>query len=98
MLLSRDGFRLIQLQRELQIRGLVPRKLNGIHAGVARGAVGIALGADRREQAVEAEIADAVGFDVLPDFLERVRGADELRPLRGVDTVETWRNRRRATD
>src|SRR5207247_5161772 len=73
-------------------------KRNRIMTGVARGAVGTAPWADRREHPVEAQIPQAVRFDELADLLERVRGADELGPLRRVDAVEARGNRRRAAD
>src|SRR5690606_11825511 len=92
----RPSFR--QLEGELQVRRLVLRKRDRIVTGVARRAVGAAPLPDRREQAVEAEIAETVSPDVLPDFVDAVRGGDQFGPSRCVDAVEAGRHRGRTAD
>src|SRR5947209_7857620 len=84
---------LIELERELEIGLLVLRKADGIHAGVARAAVVRAAAADCRHEAFEAQIANAVGVEELPDILERLRRRDQLRAPRRVNAVEARRNR-----
>src|SRR5258706_188716 len=86
---------LVELQRELQVRRLILRKWHRIDARIARTAVRIALAANRRHQPFEAQITDAVGVEVLGDFLQRMRRGNELHPARRIDAVIAGRNRRR---
>src|SRR5262249_54160469 len=86
------------LERELQIGSLVARKLDRVVARVARRAVSALLRADRSAKALQAQVREAVGFDVFADFLDRMRRRDELGAVWRVDAVETGRNRRRTAD
>src|SRR5262245_44751122 len=66
------------LERKLQVGLFVAREGNRIGAGVAGRAVRALLMTDCRTQTVQAQIGEAVRFDVLADLFERVRGSDEL--------------------
>src|SRR6476659_6328930 len=80
--------RFVEFQRELKIRRFVAREADWIVAGVARTAIVAAAAADGRHEAFEAQIGDAVGVEVSSDFLEGVRGGNQLRATWCVDAVE----------
>ncbi len=63
------------------------RVFAGETGGAVEGARIVVALFHRLEQSVFAQIAEGVGLDEVADLVERVRGADELRPLRCVDAV-----------
>src|SRR3954452_19620660 len=69
---------LVQLERELQIPCFVAWERHRIHTGVARGAVGRARAVDGAEQAAEAQVLNAVGFDEIANLVEGMGGRDQL--------------------
>src|SRR5512143_319333 len=58
-----------QLERQLLVKRLA-RERNRISSRIAGGAVMSALAVHRAEQAVEAQVAQGVGADEFPDFLD----------------------------
>src|SRR5688500_15620822 len=82
----------IELERQLQVRGFVTREGNRVDPRIARGAVVGTSAWDGAGQAVETQIREGVGVDILPDFFERVRGGDQLRATRRVDAVKAGRD------
>src|SRR4029434_2756057 len=68
----------IELQRELQVTRLVARKFYRIPSGVAGGAIRSPVLVNGAQKSLEAEIGDAVGAEVGPDFLERVCRRDQV--------------------
>src|SRR5918993_2423608 len=60
---------LVELQRELKVRVLILRKLDGIGAGVTRRAVVGRVGRDRLQQPVEAQVGERVGVEIGTNLL-----------------------------
>src|SRR5688572_12393179 len=68
----------IELQGQLQIGRLVPRKRHGIDPRVAGRAVLRTAAFHAGGQPLEAEVRHAVGVEVLANFFQRVCRGDEL--------------------
>ena len=76
------------LERELEVGLLVAREGDRIDARVAGRAIRGLLRADGLTKTIEAQVGEAVGLDVFPDLVDRVRGRDQLGTARRVDAVE----------
>src|SRR5688572_1674650 len=69
----------IELQRQLEIRRVIARERHRIDTRVARRAVAGSPARHGAGEPVQAQIGDAVGVEILTDFLERVRRRDQFR-------------------
>ena len=76
----------------------VAAKTQRVLARIARGTVFGTRALHGLEQSRQAQVCHRVGLDVFAGFFNRVTRRDQFLPIGRVDTVETRRNSRRATD